>query len=102
MARKCPEEGDDAATERKERESEKEALLHALSAKCTALIEDKADKISILKAFTELREWVDTTSDPKYAVLHAKKECFEGHFALAIQALDKVCWPLKLNAMFVK
>lgn len=107
LAQKCPEEGPDAATRKKEMDERKSAIIDALSGKCTALLElsegesssynttDPASSINpeFEAAFSELRKWVDPAAEAKHAILLSKREAAAGRFASALKALDKAASP---------
>jgi tripeptidyl-peptidase-2 len=95
LAKKCHEDGAEANKQKKEMEDKKGALLTALTSKFDILLRSSFDDKSIEKeeidrAFVELREWVDTGVDSEYLILHAKKESFDGRYAMAIKTLNKV------------
>lgn len=101
IARKCPEEGEDGAKRKKEMEERKSAVIEALSAKCTALLDIEEKKFSSTQdgslfddAFAELRRWVDpAASDAAHALLLSRRERRCGRYAMALKALDKAANP---------
>lgn len=95
LAKKCHEDSVEANKQKKEMEEKKEALITALSSKFEVLLSSSCDDESIGKqevdrAFVELREWVDTAADSEYLIFHAKKESFDGRYAMAIKSLNKI------------
>lgn len=101
VARKCPEEGPGSAARTKEFEEQKAALIAALAAKVSALLDvedaeggSKAQGANgktedpIEATFGDLRKWCDTL-DSAHAVLHSRREQRAGRFASALRALKK-------------
>lgn len=68
---------------------EKEALVLALTAKTKALL-DQLGLDDLEAAFALLREWVDTSSEKDYFLLHARMELKDGNCGLAMKHLNKI------------
>lgn len=104
LAAKCPEEGEGAAEKKKEMDEKKGAVVEALAAKCTALL-DKENVSSISEenkkesgdsfeaAYAQLRRWVDPAADAAHCTLASRREARAGRTALALRALDKAANP---------
>ena len=68
---------------------QKEALISALSAKTKTLL-DQEGTDDLERTFDLLREWVDTTSEKDFLLLHARKDLRDGNYGLAIKHLNKI------------
>lgn len=89
VARKCDEEGPDAAKRRRERDEQKAALVEALAAKCGALL-DQPEAGDLEATWGDLRRWTDTSADTKCLLLHARMQRRKGRLSEAVRALDKL------------
>jgi tripeptidyl-peptidase-2 len=92
IAAKCPDESEGAAERKKEMDEKKGAVVEALAAKCSALL-DKAKSTEFEACYAELRRWVDPVADATHAPLAAKREERAGRIALALKAMDKAASP---------
>ncbi|GMH33052.1 hypothetical protein BSKO_00886 [Bryopsis sp. KO-2023] len=88
LARKTPEEGKEASQRSKEMSKKETAIIDALKAKATALLDMEAEnQADVEKVIVELGKWVNI-SDAPHAILHAKREAQAGRLAEAIKSLD--------------
>ena len=106
VAAKCPEEGEGAAEKKKEMDEKKGAVIEALAAKCTALLDKEAllsspadgdvkkESDDVFEAaYTQLKRWVDPAADAAHCTLASRREARAGRAALALRALDKAANP---------
>jgi tripeptidyl-peptidase II len=95
VAAKCPDESEGAADRKKEMEEKKSAVVEALAAKCSALLEKEGSKVSdeFETCYAQLRRWVDPVADATHAPLAAKREERAGRTALALKAMEKAVSP---------
>ena len=91
IAAKCPDESEGAAERKKEMDEKKSAVVEALAAKCSGLLEkeDSKDCDEFEACYAQLRRWVDPVADASHAPLAAKREERAGRTALALKALEK-------------
>ncbi|KAG7670442.1 hypothetical protein Ndes2437A_g04966 [Nannochloris sp. 'desiccata'] len=91
IAAKCPDESEGAAERRKDMDEKKSAVVEALAAKCSALLDKESSKDSdeFEACYAQLRRWVDPVADASHAPLAAKREERAGRTALALKALEK-------------
>lgn len=94
-AQKCPEEGPEAAENKRVMEERKNALIMALSSKCYALLEIGGNDgdASFESTFKDLKKWTDPSAETEYALFLSKREEKAGRLASAIKALEKVASP---------
>ncbi|WIA14765.1 hypothetical protein OEZ85_003250 [Tetradesmus obliquus] len=83
-----------------EKDAAKAALLEALRVKLKAQLEtaevapgDAAAAADVAATAAQLRQWVDTSADKEYLLLHARVEAAAGRPAAALTALDKLLAP---------
>ena len=89
VAKKNVPKGEEAEKLKKKMKLEKEALISALAAKTKALLDQEASE-DLDATFNLLREWVDTSSEKDYYLLHARKDLRDGNYGLAIKHLNKI------------
>jgi tripeptidyl-peptidase-2 len=85
-----PEEDPDTEKLKQDMKIQKEALIKALVCKCQVLLKSDGATTMLKDSWTNLREWVDTSSDKDYLLLHAKYEINEKNYALGIKTLNKI------------
>jgi tripeptidyl-peptidase-2 len=95
IAAKCPDESEGAAERKKEMDEEKSAVVEALAAKCSALLDKQGstDSDEFETCYAQLRRWVDPVADASHAPLAAKREERAGRTALALKAMEKAVNP---------